>query len=81
MPIMISVTGFDDRAMINEALRYRYILSYEPYNFKGNLSDFPLTLAYGRKVDKLRTTYSSYLWDAEFRDTRGARVTVQGKPY
>lgn len=51
VPIMIAVTGFDDREMINEALRYRYIISYEPFNFKGNLSDFPLTLSYGRKID------------------------------
>ena len=53
-PIMIAVTGFDDREMINRALLYRYIISYEPYNFKGNLSDFPLTIDYGRKVDAFR---------------------------
>ena len=48
-PIMIAVTGFEDREMINRALLYRYILSYEPYNFKGDLRDFPLTVEYGKK--------------------------------
>ena len=80
-PMMIAVTGFDDREMINRALMDRYILSYEPFNFKGNLSDFPLTVAYGEKVDALRRRYRDYLWDAEFRDTLGARVEVAGAPY
>ncbi len=81
LPIMIAVTGFDDRKMINEALRYRYIMSYEPFNFKGNLDDFPLTLAYGKKMDALRKQYREYLWDAEFRDTQDAIVTTAGKNY
>jgi hypothetical protein len=80
-PMMIAVTGFDDREMINRALMDRYIMSYEPFNFKGNLSDFPLTVAYGEKVDALRRRYRDYLWDAEFRDTLGARVQVAGAPY
>ena len=33
-------------------------------HFKGRLDDFPLTLAYGKRVDALR----DYLWDGEFRD-------------
>lgn len=81
LPIMIAATGFDDREMINQALRYRYIISYEPFNFKGNLSDFPLTLAYGVKVDSLRRRYQDYVWDAEFRDSQDAEVTVSGKPF
>jgi hypothetical protein len=80
-PIMIAVLGFDDRETINRALMYRYILSYEPFNFKGNVGDFPLTLAYGEKVDALRRRYRSYLWDAVFRDTLGASVKVAGAPY
>jgi hypothetical protein len=79
--LMIALTGFDDREMANEALRYRYILSYEPFNFKGNLSDFPLTLAYGKKIDALRKQYQSYLWDGEYRDTLDAAVTVNGVDY
>ena len=61
-PIMIAVTGFDDREMINRALLYRYIISYEPFNFKGDLPDFPLTLDYGKKVDAFRSLHSYYLW-------------------
>ena len=80
-PLMIAVTGFDDREMLNRALMYRYIISYEPYNFKGRLSDFPLTLAYGKKIDALRQRYKRWLWDAEYRDTLGAKVTVEGKPH
>jgi len=63
---------------LNEILMYRYIISYEPYNFKGHLSDFSLTLAYGQKIDVLRRRYKEYLWDAEFRDTLGARVSSDG---
>lgn len=80
-PMMIAVTGFDDRQMINEALMYRYILSYEPFNFKGDIRDFPFTVAYGEKVDAMRRRYRDYLWDAEFRDTLGAHVEVSGAAY
>ena len=80
-PMMIAVTGFNDREMINRALMDRYIMSYEPFNFKGNIQDFPLTVAYGEKVDALRGRYRDYLWDAEFRDTLGASVQVAGAPY
>lgn len=79
--MMIAVSGFDDREMINRALLDRYIISYEPFRFKGNLEDFPLTLDYGKKVDALRRKYKEYLWDAEFRDTLEASVTQDGKPY
>ena len=80
-PMMIAADGFNDREMINHALMDRYIISYESFNFKGNLSDFPLTLNYGKKVDALRRKYKKYLWDAEFRDTLEASVTQDGKPY
>jgi hypothetical protein len=56
----------------------RYIISYEPYNFKGHVTDFPMTLAYGKKIDDLRRKYKAYLWDAEFRDTQGAEVNANG---
>jgi hypothetical protein len=77
-PLMVAVTGFDDRETINRALMYRYIMSYEPFNFKGDINDFPLTMAYGKQVDALRQRYKDYLWDAEFRDTLQAKVTVAG---
>lgn len=41
-------------------------------------SDFPLTLAYGQKIDALRRQYRAYLWDAEFRDTLGAKISDNG---
>jgi hypothetical protein len=77
-PLMVAITGFDDREMLNLVLAYRYIISYEPYNFKGRLTDFPLTLAYGKKIDALRAKYREWLWDAEFRDTLGAMVDTDG---
>lgn len=48
-PLMAAVRGFDARDELNLILLYRYIISYEPYNFKGHVTDFPLTLAYGKK--------------------------------
>ena len=81
VPMMIAVTGFDDREMISEALRCRYILSYEPFNFKGNLSDFPATLSYGAKMDTFRRKYQDYVWNAQFRDNQDAAVIVSGKPF
>ena len=80
VPLMVAVTGFDDREMLNRALMYRYIISYEPYNFKGKLGDFPLTMAYGDKIDALRRRYKHWLWDAEYRDTLGASVITHGGP-
>jgi len=77
-PIMAAVNGFDDREMINLCLLDRYIIEYEPYNFKGKLSDFPLTLSYGKKMDLLRKKYKAYVWGAEFRDTKGAKVSADG---
>lgn len=77
-PLIVAVTGLDDREMLNLILLNRYIISYEPYNFKGHVNDFPLTLAYGQKIDTLRRKYKAYLWDAEFRDTLGANVSSDG---
>jgi hypothetical protein len=79
--LMTAVTGFNDRNMINQCLMYRYVISYEPYNFKGHLDDYPLTMAYGKQMDALRTELRDYFWDGEFRDTVGATVTCEGKPY
>lgn len=77
-PLMVAVTGVDDREMLNLILLDRYIISYEPYNFKGHVTDFPLTLAYGKKIDALRRKYRAWLWDADFRDTLGATVRSDG---
>jgi len=77
-PEMVAVTGFDDRDMLNLILLDRYIISYEPFNFKGQITDFPLTLAYGQKIDALRRKYRAFLWDGDFRDKLGADVTADG---
>jgi hypothetical protein len=78
---MTAVTGFADRSMINQCLLDRYIISYEPYNFKGHLDDYPLTMDYGRQMDALRTELREYFWDGEFRDTVGALVKNGEKPH
>ena len=80
-PLMTAVTGWNDRHMINQCLMYRYIVSYEPYSFKGKLGDYPLTVAYGRRMDALRTETRELLWDGEFRHEAGAKVSVDGKPH
>jgi hypothetical protein len=79
--LITAVTGFDDRNLINQCLMYRYIISYEPYNFKGHLDDFPLTTGYGRQMDALRTELRDYFWDGEFCDEVGAQVTANGQPH
>lgn len=78
---MTAVTGFNDRSMINQCLLYRYIISYEPFNFKGRLEDYPLTLEYGKRMDALRTELRRFFWEGEFRDTQGAVVMAGGKPH
>ena len=78
---MTAVTGFDDRNMVAQCLLYRYLISYEPYNFKGRLGDFPLTLEYGKMMDALRKEQRDYFWDGEFRHELGARVESGGKSH
>ncbi len=77
-PLMAAVRGWNAREEINLCLLYRYIIEYEPYNFKGSITAFPLTLEYGKKVDALRKKYQSWVWDADCRDDIGARVTADG---
>jgi len=79
--IMTGVPGFNDRNMINQCLLYRYVISYEPYNFKGRLDDFPDTVAYGTRMDALRRALRGWFWDGEFRDTVGGTATVDGEPH
>jgi hypothetical protein len=76
--MLAAVSGFDDREKLNQILLGRYVIEYEPYYYKGHLSDFPLTLAYGKKIDALRRKYRAWLWDAQFRDTVGATVSANG---
>ncbi len=73
--LVTAVVGFDDRTMVNQCLLYRYVISYEPYFFKGTLVDIPATVSYGMRMDDLRTSLREWFWDGEFRDTVGLRVT------
>ena len=52
--MLAGMSGFDDRETLNLILMYRYVIEYEPYYYKGHLADFPLTLAYGKRIDALR---------------------------
>ncbi|GHU78040.1 hypothetical protein AGMMS49992_27660 [Clostridia bacterium] len=65
--LMTAVTGFNDRNMINQCLMYRFIISYEPFNFKGSLEDFPQTVTYGKQMDALRTAYRKWFWDGVYQ--------------
>jgi hypothetical protein len=38
-------------------------------------SDYPETIAYGTKMDALRTEMRDYFWDGEFRGNLGGKVT------
>ncbi len=72
--IMTAVTGFQDRNMINQCLRYRFIISYEPYNFKGRLEDYPDTLEYAEKMEALRRELADDLWYGKYLGETGATV-------
>lgn len=79
---MTAVTGFDDRDMLNQCLMYHYIVSYEPYNFKGRLPDYPDTMAYGMQMHALRSECRKWLWEGTFLHTIGGKAeTADGKPY
>ncbi len=79
IPLMAAVRGFDARDEVNLCLLYRYIIELRAIQLQGPLTDFPLTLAYGKKVDDLRRKYKAWVWDAEFRDNIGADVTADGR--
>lgn len=76
--MLAGVSGFDDREKLNMILLQRYVIQYEPFYYKGHLTDFPLTLEYGKKIDALRRRYKAYLWDGEYRETLGAQVASDG---
>lgn len=76
--IMVAVSGFNDRDMVNCCIRFRYIMSIEPFYFKGNPSDAPHTVDYARKAEEMRMQHRLFLWDAEFKDTLGAEVINNG---
>jgi len=76
--IMTAVVGFNDRSMINQCLLNRYIISFEPFNFKGLLSNYPSTVDYGTMMDKLRNDLRDYFWDGKFQNKIGGKVTANG---
>lgn len=76
--MIAGVSGFDDREQLNTILLKRCVIQYEPFLYKGYLHDFPLTMAYGKKIDDLRRRYKAYLWDGAFRDNLGAEVSANG---
>jgi hypothetical protein len=80
--LITAATGFDDRNIVNQCLLYRYLISYEPFNFKGRLPDFGRTVAYGQRMDALRTELREWFWDGTFRDSLGAQVvSADGQPH
>jgi len=79
-PLMVAVTGYDDRSMINQCLRLRFIASYEPELFKGRLTSFDRTVQYGQRMDAIRTELREWFWDGRFTDTVGATVTSLSGP-
>ena len=79
-PMSVAITGWNDRQTINACLLYRFVMSYEPRDFHGELDEMPTTLSYGNAVDDLRRRYREWIWEAEFQDTRGAKVFSDGKP-
>ncbi len=79
-PMSVAITGWNDRQMINACLLYRFVMSYEPRDFHGELDEMPVSLRYGRAVDDLRRRYREWIWDAEFQDTHGARASANGTP-
>jgi len=74
--MIAGVSGFDDREQLNTILLKRCVIQYEPFLYKGHLHDFPMTMAYGKKIDDLRRKYRAYLWDGAFRDNLGAEVSA-----
>jgi hypothetical protein len=64
--MMTTVSGFDDRNQINQALAYGYTLCFEPFHFKGKLSDVPLTVSYSHVAEALRKELRRFLWDGEY---------------
>ena len=74
MKFATCIIGFDDRELINQCLVQGHIINYESHNFKENVTEIPLTVAYGKKALQLRRRLWDYLWDGKFLDTLGAQV-------
>lgn len=77
MKIAACLIGWDDREIVHQCLTYGYIINYEPYNFKGRISDFPTTVAYGQKGQVLRRRLWEYIWNGKFTHTMGTTVNTE----
>jgi len=69
------LVGFDNRGMVNQCLAYRFIINYEPFNFKGWVSDTKATGEYALKALALRKKLADYLWTGKYTDSVGATCT------
>ena len=79
MKFATCIIGFDDREMINQCLVQGHIINYEAHNFKGTVTEIPLTVAYGQSALRLRRHLWDYIWCGKFLDTVGARVECEEK--
>ena len=79
--LMVAITGYRDRNCVNFALMNKLIISHEPRQYKGELDEYPETVAYAKLMDELRMRYQERVWDAEFRDVLGASVEADGKAH
>jgi hypothetical protein len=75
--MMATISGFDDRNQVNQALLLGYLLCYEPRHFKGVLADIPRTVDYARAAEELRVTLGEYLWAGRY-DGDAPLVTSPG---
>lgn len=64
--MMTTVSGFEDRNQVNQALVYGYSLCYEPRHFKGPLGDLARTVRYGRAAEAVRGELADVLWDGTY---------------
>ena len=76
MKFATCLVGFDDREMVNQCVTYGYIINYEPFNFKGRMSDIPKTAEYGMLAQKLRRKLYDYIWSGTFMHTDDAELKV-----
>lgn len=79
--LMVAVTGYRERNGINFAMMHKLIVSLEPRQYKGDLDEYPETVAYARLMEELRLRYADRLWDVEYRDVLGATVEADGKAH
>lgn len=78
--IATCLVGSDDREMVNQCMTYGYAINYEPYNFKGKVSDVPKTRDYVLAALALRRKLKDTIWNGKFRHTQGVSVELLGEP-